>query len=381
MAVHAQSLKERILADGEEGVRRIRRDAVRPLAVLLAHGHDSLPAEHAHAVDRAVAADRDAQPRQIARTDEQAADGHAVVRVRQGLLHILLTQHVRRRGIERAVLVVRRGDVVRIGQLRGAVRRVDAQRLKERLSHVGGHVHPGHGLDDRAGDARSEIGIGIFAAGLHVCLEIAARFLFDVDHVGQNARLTGKRAVFHQARRVGHQHPQRDGRIHVARIAHGVSQVCADVLVRIEDTLVHHLHQADARDQLRHGRAAKVGVRADRHMRRLLLLAVVALIDDAAVLGNDKRAAHGLRRAEHLVHTRVHVQSLSRSRHGKRHQQRQHQRQDSPHPSHQPFACSLIYCGHTRRIVASSTFTRPRCSVMISLAFCASRAAMASQIA
>ena len=301
--------------------------------------------------------------------------------IRAGLLRVLLPQHVRRCKIERAILVVHRGDVLRMGQLRSAVCRVDAQRIKERLSHVGGHVHPGHGLNDRTGDARAEIGIGIFAAGLHVRLEIAARFLFDVDHVGQNAHLTGERAVFHQTRRVGHQHPQRDGRIHEGRIAHGIPQVGADVLIRIEDALIHHLHQPDACDQLRHGCAAEIGILADRHARCLLLYAIVALIDDAAVLGDDERAAHGIRRAEHLVHARIHVLFFGRRRHGKRHHQRQYLRQYPPQPPHQPFACSLMYCGYARRIVASSTFTRPRCSVMIFLALCASRAATASQIA
>ena len=57
-----------------------------------------------------------------------------------------------------------------------------------------------------------------------------------------------------------HQHAQGDRRIGIARIAHRVSQIGADILVRVEQAVVHHLHQADARHQFGHRRAAEIGI-------------------------------------------------------------------------------------------------------------------------
>ena len=126
-----------------------------------------------------------------------------------------------------------------------------------------------------------------------------------------------------------HQHPQRNRRIHELLVAHGVAQVGADVLIRVENPLVHHFHQPDARHQLGHGGTAEIGSFVYGHLRRLLLHAVVAFIDDFSVLRHHKRAAHSLRHAECFVRAGIHALFLCHHMHSAcRHQQRQ----DQGHP-------------------------------------------------
>ena len=335
MAVDPPPLKERILPDDEEAVRRLRRDASRLRALLLPRHGDGGLAEHAHAVHRAVPAKRNAQLCQVARTDEQAADSQAVMRVRVRRCLIGLAQQIAGRHIQRAVLFIGGGDVLRALQLRDGVGRVDAQRRKDGLAHVAGDVLSGHRLDDGAGDARAEVAVLINRAGAHV-LEVGARLLRDVDHLPQRAGAVGIGGILVQPRRVGHELAQRDGIVRIARIAHGVAQIGADVLVGIEHALLHQLQEADARHQLRHGRNPEIGMLRHGHMRRLLLFAVVAFIDDLLPHGDDHRPADRLRAREGRVHRRIHIRILRQRRAQRQKYKRQKQRSPSVFHRHPP---------------------------------------------
>ena len=86
------------------------------------------------------------------------------MRIRRGERIICLTQQIARRAVERPVLVVGGGEIrFRLLKLRRGIGRVDAQRREEVFPHEGGHILPGDGFDDRARDARAEVGIGVLA--------------------------------------------------------------------------------------------------------------------------------------------------------------------------------------------------------------------------
>ena len=224
------------------------------------------------------------------------------MRIRRGERIVCLTQQITRRAVERPVLVVGGGEIrFRLLELRRGIGRVDAQRREEVFPHEGGHVLPGDGFDDRARDARAEVGIGVLAAGADV-LEIGRRLFIQRNHVAELAGQAGIRRIFVQPRRVAHQHAQGDRRIGIARVARLVAQINADVLVRVEQSVVHHPHQADARDELGDGGAAEIALFRHRHMGRLLLLAVIAFVDDLALLRHQKRAADRLGVPKNPIH-------------------------------------------------------------------------------
>ena len=128
---------------------------------------------------------------------------------------------------------------------------------------------------------------------------------------------------------MAHQHAQRDGRIGIARIADRIAQIGADIFIRRKHAVVHHLHQPNARHQLRDRRTAEITLFRHGNAGRLLLHAVIMFIHDLAILRDKERAADRFRIAEYAIHALIHALFRRRKRQREDYRQRDRHAHDS----------------------------------------------------
>ena len=199
----------------------------------------------------------------------------------------------------RPICGVQGGNVLGHVHQRLMIARVDAQGIEKAGSHGIVQVHAGDSLHQAAHDPRAEVGILVLAAG-RVLVEVAPLLGGIVQQGGQGAAGFGVAALGVQGGGMGHQMTQGDRRVPHIGVGDAVPEIGADVLVQIQEALLHQLHDVNGGDHLRHGSRAEVGVLADGNARLLVSVAVEIFVDDLAVFGHIHGCAGGLVAAEHL---------------------------------------------------------------------------------
>ena len=206
-------------------------------------------------------------------------------------------------------------------------------------------ILPGDGLDQGSHDAGPEVGIAVDRAGGLVIPVAFADFLGG-NQIPERVPGAGIAAVGIQGGGMRHQHAQGDGRLPGIGVAHGIAQIGGNILIQLQQTLLHQLHDMDAGDKLGDGGDPEVGGRGDGHFFLFGRVAILILIDDFAIPRNDHGGAGGFIVPEDPAERLGQAVTVLRRGPGGAQQQAEEQGREAGEKlseGHRPFSDSMIF--------------------------------------